>query len=145
MNDFWELRTQLHKAKSNTFHHLLGIVMLTLGMGRLTPSTEWLVSPFLLMESSTIFLNNMWLLRAFNMEGSPVYLASVGAFVVLFFGSRVVGLPALVYSAQQKQPSLFKTLGTPLTTCLYGLGALQWYWFARICVKFGPVLLSQIM
>ena len=143
INDFWELRHELLAKKSNTIHHLLGIALVGIGMGALPKQLEWLTAPFLLLEGSTIFLNNMWFLRAFRNESSLLQPISVASFVILFFSLRVVGLPAFIYEARKKQPTLFATLGNTITSCLYGITGLQWYWFVKITKKFGPQLLSM--
>jgi cyanate permease len=136
VNDFVESRQDWISNKSNFFHHAFGIVLETLGMTIIPRRLDWLISAFFVLESSTVCLDIMWLLRAFGQEGSPLYKGSVTAFIALFTSLRVVMLPCFVQHLRKKHKKTWNDLGVFGKAGVYGVTGLQMYWFVKIIKRF---------
>ena len=74
--------------KSNFFHHILGICIADAGLCVIPEHQEPLICRFFIIEASTVCLDIMWLLRAFQREHTLAYSASMYSFLGLFIGLR---------------------------------------------------------
>lgn len=133
IHDFVATRHEWLKYKSHAFHHLLAFGIITpLLMTRSTHLAKF-YKQIGLLEISTVFLDQMWILRELDKENSKLYKANSLAFVVVFFLARIVYFPLIIlhiFNGKAHQSELDKY--GKVKWCFVPAIVLQYYWFGQI-------------
>ena len=127
----------------NVLHHVIGVTIINAGVVAVPAAMDAMATPMLLTELSTVLLHIMWLMRTFQRADSAAYTGTTLAFVLIFFLTRVVLLPAYVLHVRAKLPLVWRRLGRFGRAGVLALVALQGYWFVQIVRKLGPVVLGR--
>mmetsp|Transcript_24120 Transcript_24120/g.30688 ORF Transcript_24120/g.30688 Transcript_24120/m.30688 type:complete len:233 (+) Transcript_24120:86-784(+) len=119
------------KDTATVLHHFTGISLIT---GLLVSDAAVSLYPDAeIMESSTIFLNIMWFLRAFGKTDNSFYRITLYAFALLFFVTRVVFYPYTIYQCRQNKPEEWEKVNPVMRYgALPSLWLLQLFWFRKI-------------
>ncbi len=88
---------------------------------------------YMLLESSTIFLNIMWMQKECGVEKSLSYRLFSYCFLTLFTLVRIVYMPYLTGCITLYEPEIWKgVIMTAGEYALYVACILQFYWFKKI-------------
>lgn len=138
MHDMYATRADWMQYPADSIHHVLGIGLAASDIykGALLHYIPGLFS----VELSSIPLSMMWLLRQAGKESSRAYTATMAAFVVSFFATRLLYMPRVIWK-MRKDPVGWARLGR-LRYVLYAIQALQVYWGAKIAALARRALLS---
>lgn len=130
LHDFLVTLPEWQAHPADLVHHLLGLCLVFSCM--VNVSAARLCAHILVTESSTPFLNLMWLLKKLNYEKGRTMRVSMVLFVATFFVSRLVYLP---YTTWMAYWHLWNGLVLPAPqteVAMVSLCVLNAYWFNRI-------------
>ena len=134
LHDLIAILPQCREHPADVFHHVCGLVMMSLTLNQLDSLHEF-VAPMLLVDASTIALNLLWFQREFKVGTSQTRRLQL-LFASMFFVLRVLWLPAFLYQKRRDEPEKFSALGCAGEATLSCIVLLQLYWFSLIAAKF---------
>lgn len=119
-----------HRNPLDILHHITGVVLTSSPL--LCDAASAMGQHILVTELSTPPLNAMWFLRKAGWEGSPPYKAAAYVFVLLFFTTRLLYLPALTFSAVRHCGAAIMTSAPQVLLLMFVLNIVNFYWWHRI-------------
>lgn len=138
LHDFFRTIQDWAKYKDQWLHHVLSLgLLLSLFSFAQRPDVRHYVgvgSSILLIETSTVPLNVMWLMKeAGRGEGLPVKICAL-LFVLCFATLRLVGAPNLVFRLIYRWPKIDQPMFGLVRPLLAGAVGLQFFWAYRIAL-----------
>ncbi len=111
-------------------HHVMTVwlVMTTMyASGHLTR----FIPHLLICDTTNVFFNTAWLMRAAGLQGSAIVTALEIVFAIAFLFCRAINMPMTFYAVSQSP--MGQSLGWARLS-LVPIVLLQWYWFAKIII-----------
>jgi hypothetical protein len=132
IHDFWATRHDWIEYPDQLLHHIAGIGICSalvflqpLGATRFT-------GPYMLLETSTIFLNTMWMMKECGVAGGPGYKICSYFFLALFTVTRIFYMPYLTLYITFFEPSIWAGWMTIGKWALFVACGLQFFWYTKI-------------
>lgn len=124
-------------------HHFVMIfaimpcILLDYGYDMIPLHYYYLIARAYLAESSTIFLNNCWLLIKNNKKNSIKFLINSSLLLLMFFFFRIINFSIILYEIIILEYNYFILIHLPLT-------CLNYIWFYKLLKKTQEVFIKNI-
>lgn len=131
---FDSYRAIKYKELEYIIHHLVVIsaifptILNEMNQYQLPEYYHYLIARAFLSESSTIFLNNCWLLIKQNKKSSTEFIFNSIMLLILFLVFRVINFTLIFYRLIQLEYYSYLSLHVPLTI-------LNYIWFYKLMLK----------